>query len=70
MITTLTVVSVLMSFMIFTINQNNNNSDLVINKILSRLDNINNATVMEQQYIIHTQAATLAKIFSLVNKTY
>ena len=69
MLTTLTVVSVLMSFMIFTITQNNNNSELVIKKILNRLDDINNSTVTEQQYIIHVQAATLAKIFSLVNKS-
>lgn len=65
----LVIVSFQASFTIYTITLANHNSNHIIQKVLDRLDQINNVTQREDQYTHNVQAFILEKIYEAVNKT-
>lgn len=69
MLTTLVIVSVLTSFTIFTIVNTNHNSSHIIQKVLDRLDEIENGTLQDQKYNHEVQHVLLMEIYQMLNKT-
>lgn len=65
----LVLVTFQVSFTIYTITLANHNSGQIVQKVLDRLDKINNVTQAENQYTHNVQAFILEKIFQAVNKT-